>query len=665
MKKIGSFLLQSFKALTFLGFFLITVLVGFAYYKYEKFSSVVEGIKTMQLPQTTEIFDRNGRKIANVLKKEHRFYVHFDELPEIMVAMLLAVEDTTFFEHQGVNIDAVFRAAIKNLKAGHLVEGASTLTQQVAKNFFLNFDKKLVRKFDELLIALKLERTLSKEKILELYLNKIFFGHGYYGVKTAARGYFNKELNELTLKEIAMLMAIPKSPTRYNPTKNYKLSLGRSNRIVTRLRELGWIDKISYENALKEEPVVYSNTLTRNQAPYLVDTVLNELKDKLPDLKIGGYKIYTTFDLQMQAIAKDAMQQALKGTIERNEKMYKNFNISEFDQFNGAFVAINQHTGEVLSLVGGLDYKKSSFNRAMNARRQPGSAFKPFVYSVALNNGYSVLSQVADVARRYEFEQDENKTFVWTPKNSSSSFAGLISLQEALVRSRNLATINLSMELGAQKLVKGLQKFGFEVNRTSFNLSMVLGSLAMSPFALSQAYTSITNYGVQSKLFFVKKVKKGQRIVLENNSSFTPILEPSQAFLTLSMMKDVIKRGTGRVKLKNIEFAGKTGTTNESKDTWFVGVSPEVQTITWFGKDNYKPMREKEYGSNVAGPATKYFFQNLIKINPKIRRSFKSYKEFKGVSRRIIGGKPYFFTDKSPLPKTIKQDARAAEDIIF
>ena len=249
---------------------------------------------------TTQFFDRNGELIANVFDEQNRRYASFDEIPTRLVEALVAVEDTAFFEHDGINIEAIFRAAIKDIQAMALVEGASTITQQLVKNLVLTREKKFVRKLKEVLLAYEVEKVLSKEQIIERYLNEVFFGHGYYGVKTAAAGYFRKPLSALSLKEMAILVGLPKAPSTYDPTRQYELSMSRANAVIGRMRDLGWIDAAQYQQAINEQPKVYNDTLTQNKAPYLIDEALKQLSATIPDIKSGGYKITLTADLRVQ-----------------------------------------------------------------------------------------------------------------------------------------------------------------------------------------------------------------------------------------------------------------------------------------------------------------------------------------------------------------------------
>jgi penicillin-binding protein 1A len=269
---------------------------------------------------SSQLYDKNDKLIANIFQEEHRFYVKFDDIPPQVIEALIAIEDTQFFEHAGINPDAILRAIIKDLKHMKLVEGASTLTQQLVKTMTLTREKKLMRKIKEVLLSLRLETILSKEEILERYLNEVFFGHGYYGIKTAAYGYFKKNLHELNLKEIAILVGLPKAPSFYDPTRNLKFSLSRANQVITRLKTLGWINEKEYEAAINFNPKIYNESLTQNKAPYVVDSAIKELSKDIEDIKTGGYKIKLTVDLNAQQIARDALTYGYNKIIERDLK---------------------------------------------------------------------------------------------------------------------------------------------------------------------------------------------------------------------------------------------------------------------------------------------------------------------------------------------------------
>jgi penicillin-binding protein 1A len=369
---------------------LIMIPVIFLGYLIYTFEYETQKLIKYQPRLTTEVYDRNGHKIANLFSDEHRYYVSYSNIPPRLIEALLAIEDTMFFEHDGVNPDAIMRAIIKDISAGKLKEGASTITQQLVKNTLLTREKKFSRKFKEVLYAIRIEQELTKEEILERYFNEIYLGHGYYGVKTASDGYFRKGLKELTLKEMAMLVGLPKAPNFYSPTRNYELSLGRANRVIGRMYELGWIDQATYEKATQERPKVYNDTLSKNSGPYIIDEVMRQLGDAFPDIRSGGYKIYTTIDMRLQEAGYKALQSGRDEILKRAQEA-GDLDENMQRQLNGALISLNPQSGEILAMVGGYDYSLSPFNRVTQAKRQPGSAFKPFIYQVALDSGMSPL----------------------------------------------------------------------------------------------------------------------------------------------------------------------------------------------------------------------------------------------------------------------------------
>ena len=616
---------------------------------------------------TTRIYDRNGDKIANIFGKKHRYYASFDEIPPRIIEALVAIEDTTFFEHPGINVDAIFRAAIKVLKAGRAVEGASTITQQLVKNVLLTREKKLSRKIKEAIYAIKIEQALTKEQILERYLNEIYYGHGYYGVKTAADGYFHKKLSDLTLKEMAILVGLPKAPSTYAPTKNYDISMGRANRVIKRMYVLGWIDKATYEKALAENPKVYNDTLTQNKAPFIVDEVMRLVKQMgIKDFKTGGYKVYTTIDLQLQQSAKKALKYAYDLSLERiegyKEKAYKKGKTPEevdTSRLNGAMVSLDSATGDILALVGSIDYNQNSYNRATQGKRQPGSAFKPFIYQVALDLGYSGATELVDIAKTYKYKKN-GEELKWQPKNYSKNYKGLITLREALVHSSNLATINLVNEIGLSELLAEFKKFG--IKNIPHDLSISLGTMSLSPLELAKYYTSFANNGVQVETHLIRKIEKENKIIYKKEHKERFITTPEQSYIMTTILKDVVKRGTGvRAKVRGIELAGKTGTTNKNVDGWFAGYSPTTLTVVWFGNDDNTPMHKKETGGRISGPAFSYYYKEMLKYYPQIQRKFEIPN---GVIEVDINGKTEYFSDISKPPKK-RNIEKNDEELLF
>ncbi len=645
------------------GFFTLIALgiIGWLLYLYSNIRFELDKVVNYNPKLTTQFFDRDGKLISNLFYKEHRLYVKYDDIPARIIEALVAIEDTQFFEHRGANPDAISRAIIKDIKAGAFVEGASTLTQQLIKNLILSREKKVIRKIKEILLALKIETLLTKEDILERYLNQVYFGHGYYGIKTAALGYFKKELYELNLKEIAMLVGLPRAPSFYDPTKNLQFALARGNQVISRMNTLGWINAEEYNEAMKYTPTVYDETLTQNKAPYIIDYVLKELSNKIKDLKTGGYKINLTVDLEAQEIAKEGLQFAYNQILERDKHFQEQNKIEkEYDEkgneldpnryinkLNGSIISIENKTGKILALVGGIDYKTSSFNRVVQSKRQAGSAIKPFIYQAALDLGYSPATQLADISRTYEFEtNDSEEKKIWQPKNYSGKFKGLLSLREALIHSRNLATINLVTDIGIDVIFNSLESYGFK--DMPLDLSITLGSFVVSPLDLSQAYSIISNDGEEVKPYIINSIINQNGTIIHFEPQKRYVTSPEQAFLVKNILQDAVNKGTGRrAKVKNIEIAGKTGTTNNNVDAWFCGFSPTIQTVVWFGQDDNTPMRETETGGRTAAPAIAYFYNKYLELHPELKREFYMPE---GVRTSILNGEKEYFTTTSKLP---------------
>lgn len=652
-----------------LGLFTIIGLsiIAWIIYLYSTIRFDLDKVINYKPPLTTQFFDRDGKLVSNLFKKENRLYVKYENIPARVIEALVAIEDTQFFEHNGINPDAISRAIIKDIKAGALVEGASTLTQQLVKTLVLSREKKLIRKIKEALLSVRLETILTKEEILERYLNQVYFGHGYYGIKTASKGYFKKELYELNLKEIAILVGLPRAPSFYNPVKNLKFALARGNQVVSRMKTLGWINKSEYEESMKYVPTIYNQTLTQNKAPYVVDYALKILQKDIKDIKSGGYKINLSIDLDAQKIAKDGLKIAYDGILKR-DIYFKNRNKKrgiekEFDEngkeldpdrfiqsLNGAMISIENETGKILSLVGGVDYKQSSFNRVIQSKRQPGSAIKPFLYQTALDLGYSPATQLADISRTYEFEDvnsETNETKKWKPRNYEGNYKGLVALREALVHSRNLATINLVTDIGIDVMYKSLKSYG--IKDMPYDLSITLGSFSISPIDLSKAYSIFSNNGLEVQPYLITSITNRNGSTLNFEPEKRYVTSPEQSFLMNTILHDTVNRGTGRkAKVKGIDIAGKTGTTNKNVDAWFCGFSPSIQTIIWFGNDNNKPMRRTETGGRSAGPAFAHFYKNYLKIHPEIKRKFEKPKD---VMVSIMNGKKEYYTTTSKLPE--------------
>lgn len=629
------------KAMIILVLLGMLALAGIALYAYQQVDLEADKLIHYSPDISSEILDRNGERIAYIFKKRHRLYARYEEIPGVLIEGVVAMEDTRFFEHNGINPDAIIRAMIKDIKARKFVEGGSTLTQQLVKYTLLSSKKKLERKLKEAMLAIKIEHMLTKEEIIERYLNEISYGNNYFGVKTAANGYFHKTLGELTLKEVAILVGLPNAPSYYNPLRHYKRALNKANAVLGRMRAIGWITEKEYLKAVKEMPKVHKTSLTQNVAPYIVDEILRRFKGKLGDIRTGGYRIYTTIDLGMQEIAREAVELGFNRAIKRYKDNPKK------TKFNGGMISVENNTGDILTLVGGVEYRKSAFNRMTMTKRQPGSAFKPFIYQTALDMGYNPSTKLTDLARTFQYQYNGKKK-IWAPKNYERNFEGFISLREALVHSRNLATINLVYDIGVETIRKRLALL--DVPNIPKDLSIALGNLGISPLKMAQMYTVFSNGGHMIEPRLVSKIiSKENAVIFETKpKEIANFTKPEQAYLMTDILREVVQRGTGRnARVKGLELAGKTGTTNDGVDAWFCGYSPSITTITWFGRDNNRRIGRGATGGSIAAPSFAYFYKEMLKLYPDTPRTFIKPP---GVKEGITSeGKKELYTDISPL----------------
>ena len=620
--------------------FAIALFAAFIY-AYNEIKLDMDKIVNYRPKTSSVILDHKGNKIANIMQGQHRLYAKYDEMPGFLIEALIAIEDTRFFEHNGVNPDAIIRAALRNYEAGKKVEGGSTITQQLVKKILLSPKKSYTRKLKEAILSIKVENELTKEQILERYLNEISFGRGYFGVKTASKGYFHKELDKLTLKEATLLIGLPNAPSYFNPVRHLDRALKRANTILTRMRKLGWIHEDEYVEAIKETPEIYHDTLTQNIAPYVTDEVVRRLKKEFPDIKIGGYTIYTTIDMKEQKIARKALNYAYRKALKRYKESSKKSTL------NGALLAVDNKTGDIKAMVGGVNYKKSAYNRATMMERQPGSAFKPFLYQIALDLGYNPATELTDVARTFQYYRN-GKRVIWRPKNYESNFVGFIKLREALVHSRNLATINLVTEIGVERIFEKLK--ALKIPHIPQDMSISLGNLGLSPAKMAEIYSAFANGGHMIEPRLISKVvsRDGTVIYEAKNQEIADFTKPEQAYLMTDILRDVVIRGTGRnAQVSGIEVVGKTGTTNRNVDAWFCGYSPAQEVIVWIGRDNNRPIGRGATGGATAAPAFAYFFKRLYELYPKLPKKFKVPN---GVYNSRDGVISELYTDTSPLP---------------
>ncbi len=686
---------------------IISVITGVSvggYFAFAKGIPSIAELKQYKPTSGTKIYADDDTLIRE-LKVEKGVFVPLNRMPKHLIDAVIAVEDSRFWNHKGIDYIAIGRAVLKDILHAGLKEGGSTITQQLAKVVFLTPEKTFKRKVREASLALKMEKNLAKKEILELYLNKIYFGHGAYGVEMASRVYFGKSVGELTLPEAAMIAAIIKAPSTYSPYNNLTKSKERQETVLLRMEEEGYIKRSEREKAARQP--LYLSTLRRDMESnnYFIEYVRKYLEEKYGEETVykGGLKVYTTLDRGMQAAAQKALQEGLReidkrrgwrGPVEHKDikdidvkkemeskdvhsaaigggdditsglvlkvskaeaviktrgiigklsiadaqwasalldsktkkaAAIKWFNLTKIlkpgdivkvkikgakgkeailaleqePEVEGAVIAIEQRTGFIRTIIGGYDYTKSEYNRAIYAKRQPGSAFKPIIYAAAMDNGFTPASMINDEPVTYKGGPKGD----WTPENYDRKHYGPTRLREALAYSRNVVTVKLVDAVGVDKVIKFSRNLGLEGD-IPYNLSIALGSLSVTPLELCSAYSVFANNGVRMNPIAVKYITDSKGKILESNEpEEMQAISNQTAFLITSMMQDVINYGTGwRIKALGKPAAGKTGTTNDYRDAWFVGYTTGITTAVWVGFDDVRPLGSQETGARAASP---------------------------------------------------------------
>lgn len=525
---------------------------------------------------------------------QERRLVKLSEVPPLLVNAILSVEDERFYRHRGIDPVAILRASWINLRSGGIVQGGSTLTQQLMKNFFLDDERTLKRKFKEALMALIAERKYSKNEILENYLNEIYLGQkgaqGIFGIWEASQFYFSKEPGELTVGEMALIAGLIRAPGRYSPYRSVELAAQRRNVVLGKMFEEKFITRAQYEAALRE--VIQRRELIKvvNDAPFYVDFLRRELAEIYSNkvLTADGLRIFTSLDLHLQRVAEKALADGLKRLEETYPSLRKR---GEDDHLEGAVVVIKPQTGEIKAMAGGRDYQKSQFNRVFQARRQPGSVFKPFVYLAALLYGseeagkkFTPVSLVDDSPFTWIYEGKE-----WRPDNYKAEYFGTVTFRTALEKSLNSATARIAREVGIRHVRDIAYRLGIESSLPAYP-SLTLGSVEVSPLEVAVAFSTLANSGVRTHPLAVKQVIDQEGRVLEKRDiRVQRVISPQLAFMMNHLLKGVLDRGTARgARLQGFDrpAAGKTGTTNDTKDAWFVGYTPDLLAVVWVGFDN-------------------------------------------------------------------------------
>jgi penicillin-binding protein 1A len=647
--------------------------------------------------------------------EERRALVKISEVPEVMKQAILAAEDDRFYEHGGVDYLGVVRAAISNFTSGTAKQGASTITMQVARNFFLTKEKTLTRKFNEVLLTFKIEHSLSKDEILQLYINQIYLGQRAYGFAAAAQIYFGKPLGQVNIAEAAMLAGLPKAPSSFNPVINPKRAKLRQLYVLRRMHELNFISDEQFQLA-QQQPIVAmrSNQEFGVKSDYLVEMVRQAVYDKYQeDTYTQGFKVYTTIRRQDQLAAYQAVRtgvldydrrqgyrgpedfvdlhgdtsnaeqldEALQdindnddlipavvltaspklvrvyckggeiaevsgdallfaqaaltkktpltqrinvGSIIRVRKDDKGiWQISQLPQVEAAFVSGDPRSGAIYSLVGGFDFNGNQFNHITQAWRQPGSSFKPFVYSAALEKGLTPATVINDAPLIFDAEQTGNEP--WEPKNYDGKFEGPMRMRQALIKSKNLVSIRILQSISPQYAKDYITKFGFDATKYPAYLTMALGAGSVTPLQMLTGYSVFANGGFLVTPYFIQRVEDARGTVL---SKTTPdvagngakqVIDVRNAFTMVSMMQDVVKHGTAfrAMQLGRQDLAGKTGTTNDTIDAWFCGFHPTVVGIAWMGYDQPRSLGDRETGGGAALPIWMDYMEKILKNVPE------------------------------------------------
>lgn len=607
-----------------IGMIVITAVVVFFVLSYYYFTHDLPGIESLRNykpPTITKIFSDDG-EIISEFSVEKRQVVSLDRIPDHLVQAFVAGEDARFFQHKGLDYMAILRALFRNIFSGEIVQGGSTITQQVVKSLLLSPEKSFKRKIREAILAYRIENYLSKEEILFLYLNQIYLGHGSYGAAVAAENYFGKSIEELNLAESALLAGLPQAPSRYSPLNNREQAKKRQIYILERMAEEGFISTAELVEAL-QIPLEIKNRQNSfmEKAPYFVEHVRKYIEEKYGKeaLYKDGLQVYTTIDLNSQKIAQEALKSGLK-EIEKRERYATVETEDESLPLEGALICFDLESGYIKAMVGGRDFKKSQFNRATQARRQTGSAFKPIVYASALDKGYTPISVIVDSPFIYEWGDER-----WKPKNYGERFLGPITLREALTRSINIVTVKIAQDIGIDSISDCAKKLGISSSLQN-DLSMALGSSSISLYDLTKAYAVFANQGKIFKPIFIKKILDREGNLLEENLPLYYPKEPSQeeqalspqtAYLMTNLLEGVVQNGTGwKAKALKRPVAGKTGTTDEFLDAWFIGYTTELITGVWVGFDDERSLGENETGSRAASPIWVNFMSKMLRDKP-------------------------------------------------
>jgi penicillin-binding protein 1A len=564
----------------------------------------VRVLRTYVPTETSYVYDVKGRLLDSLHGEHNREVVTLEQVSPNLKRAVLAIEDSHFYQHSGINPNSIGRALVVNWRRGYVAEGGSTVTMQLVKNLFLSRDRTVSRKLAEAVLAIRVEQIFSKDQILEMYLNNIYWGHNNYGVETAAQTYFNKSADDLTVAEAAMMAGLIQAPEDSSPFLNYGETKRRQLTVIDRMEEIGWITSQEAQEAREAPLMVGKPTAWRtSNLPYITEVVVSELTDRFGKdaLLQGGMRVQTTVDYNFQKRAEEIVSNSHRRLRARG--LYA-------DQV--ALVAVDPRTHFVKALVGGVDYQESQFNRAIQSLRQPGSAFKPFVYYAAFATGkYTPYSTVMDTPVRYR-----DGSGFYSPRNYGGGFSGAMSIRTALIQSSNVPAVKLGQAVGLDKVIEICRILGIESPLEPVT-SLPLGAIGVTPLEMAGAYATFANNGWQSPTTAVARVTDSSgNVLLDNTPKPQQVLDPWAAASLNSVLKGVIEGGTGTNANIGRPAAGKTGTTTSERDVWFVGYVPQLSTAVWIGNDNYRPLGSGVTGGGYAAPIWRDFMREAMKNEP-------------------------------------------------
>lgn len=564
----------------------------------------VRSLRTYTPPQTTHIYDIKGKPLTSLHGEANREVVKMEQISPNLKRAVLAIEDSHFYQHQGINPTSLGRAFVANFREGEVVEGGSTLTMQLVKNLFLSRERTFNRKLAEAVLAVRVEQVFSKDEILELYLNQVYWGHNTYGVQTAAQSYFGKSAKDLNLAEATMMAGMIQAPEEYSPFTNMEAAKTRQKLVLKRMQQLGWITSGEVETAAQQPLTLGKITSWQtSELPIITEAVISELNQRFGEETVlkGGMRIQTTVDYNFQRMAEQVVQR-------EHEQLY-NRGVNA-DQV--ALAAVDPRTHFVKALVGSANPGQSQFNRAIQSRRQPGSAFKPFVYYLGFASGrYTPDTIVQDQPLTLRDGQE-----VYTPQNYGGGFAGAMSARMSLIQSRNIPAVKMGQDVGLDRVIELSRSLGIKSPMEPV-LSLPLGSVGLTPLEMAGAFATFASNGWHSDTTVIARVTDPNgNVLLDNTPKPRLLLDPWATASLNAVMAGVITEGTARAASIGRQAAGKTGTTSSERDVWFVGYVPQLSASVWLGNDNNAPIGGGVTGGTYAAPVWRSFMLEALKDEP-------------------------------------------------